>query len=118
MPAAAGFAGSSASPSNVLGTLALEPPSALAATARPDGTIALAWVASPSAAIRPIEYAVLRRPFGPGPFVEIARTGLLGYVDVTYVDAPPAGTYDYAARTLVSTFTSSDAPSITVSTIP
>ncbi len=65
-----------------------------------------------------VEYVVLRRPSGSGQLTEVARTGLMGYTDVTYVDAPPSGTYDYAVRTIASSFSSADTQPVTVSTVP
>jgi hypothetical protein len=115
---AAGLTASSASPTNVLGTLALAPASGLAATANAGGSVTLGWIASPSSQQRPVEYVVLRRVSATGPFAEVARIGPLGYTDVMCVDAPPAGTYDYAVRTVVSTFTSADTAPVTVTTTP
>ncbi|MDE3103467.1 MAG: hypothetical protein KGJ98_14700 [Chloroflexota bacterium] len=51
-------------------------------------------------------------------FAEVARTGLVGYTDVTYVDAPPRGAHDYVVRALLSTFTSADTGPVTIATIP
>jgi hypothetical protein len=65
-----------------------------------------------------VEYVILRRPSGAGSLVEIARTGLMGYTDVTYVDAPLAGAYDYAVRTIASSFTSPDTPTVTATRTP
>jgi hypothetical protein len=73
----------------------------------------LQWGTSPSAALRDVEYAVLRRASGVSTFAEIART-----IAVTYTDAPAHGTYDYVVRAVVSTFTSTDSPVATATTGP
>ncbi|MBM4433891.1 MAG: hypothetical protein FJ028_02050 [Chloroflexi bacterium] len=49
---------------------------------------------------------MLRRQTGAGSFLELARSSA-----VTFTDAPAAGSYDYAARAVISTFRSADSPS-------
>ncbi len=110
---AAGLTASSASPGNVLATLTVAPPSGLTATAGAGGTVALSWTASPTAAQRAVEYAVLRRATGSGGFAEVARTSAL-----SYGDTPPPGTYDYVVRAAVSSFTSADTAVATAATTP
>lgn len=89
----------------MLATIALEPPAWLSATAMGDRTVDLQWATSPSAASRDVAYAVLRRQTGASSFLEVARTSA-----VTFTDAPPAGSYDYAVRTVIATFRSADSP--------
>ena len=78
-----------------------------------DGTVDLQWGTSPSAAVRAVQYVVLRRQVGMSVYAEIARTSA-----VTYTDAPPLSTFDYVVRTMVSTFWSADSPVATVTTGP
>jgi hypothetical protein len=102
-----------ASPSNVLATLLLEPPPSLAAIVPGDGTVDLLWDPSPSSDVRDVEYVVMRRQVGASVFAPIARTSSL-----SYTDAPPASTFDYVVRTAVSSFSSGDSPIATATTGP
>lgn len=78
-----------------------------------DGTVDLQWGTSPSAAVRDVEYLVLRRQIGATGFLQVARTAA-----VTHTDAPGPGTFEYVVRTAISTFTSLDSPVATASTGP
>jgi hypothetical protein len=89
----------------VLATIALEAPAWLSATVAEGGVVELQWATSASAASREVGYAVLRRQTGASSFLEIARTGA-----VTFSDAPPPASYDYAVRTVISTFSSAESP--------
>lgn len=97
----------------MLATIALEAPASLTATATGGGTVELEWAPSASASSREVEYAVLRRETGAGPFVEVARTSATGSTD-----APPPASYDYVVRTVISTFSSADSPLARVDTRP
>lgn len=88
----------------MLATIRLEAPAWLSATAV-QGAVDLQWATSASAASRDVSYAVLRRQTGASSFLEIARTSA-----VTFTDAPPPASYDYAVRTVISTFSSADSP--------
>lgn len=89
----------------MLATIRLEAPAWLGATTAADGTVDLQWATSASAASRDVGYAVLRRQTGASSFLEIART-----TAVTFTDAPAPASYDYAVRTVVSTFASAESP--------
>ena len=86
----------------MLATLLVQPPPAVDAVSHANGDVDVTWDASPSAASRPLEYAVLRRASG-GSFAQIARTAAL-----RITDAPGNGTFDYAVRALISSFISAD----------
>lgn len=96
----------------MLATLRLDPPPWLAAAAQPDRTVDLQWGTSPTAALRDVEYVVLRRQVGATSYLQIARTSA-----VSYTDAPGTGTFDYVVRAAISTFTSADSP-VASATIP
>ena len=98
------FTATSASPRNVLATLAVEPPPSLDAISHALGDVDVQWEASPSAASRSLEYLVLRRSAG-GSFEQIARTSAL-----RITDRPGSGSFDYVVRAVISTFTSADSP--------
>ncbi len=96
----------------MLGTLVLQPPAALDAIAHSGGQVDVQWDASISAALRPLEYVVLRRASG-GDFAPIARTAAL-----RLTDSPGSGTFDYVVRAAISTFTSGDSPVARAPTLP
>lgn len=97
----------------MLATPTVAPASGLAASAAAGGAVALSWAASPTAAQRTVEYVVLRRASGSASFAEVARTSAL-----SHGDTPPPGTYDYAVRAAISSFTSADTAVATVTTTP
>jgi hypothetical protein len=111
LPAAQPFTATSASPRAVLATLLVPPPPSLDAITH--GTeVDVQWEASPAAASRPLEYAVLRRAAG-GAFAQIARTA-----ELRFTDAPGSGSFDYVVRAVISTFTSADSPVASATVIP
>ncbi len=90
-----------------VGTLAVQPPTAVTTAAQAAGALTLTWTASTTAAIRPVTYEIDRSPSGAGTWAAVF-TGLSA---TSQVDTPPAdGSYDYRLVTVVGNFSAPAAP--------
>src|SRR5947209_16303725 len=99
------FSGNSANPNNSFATLTVQAPTATSANGQAAGVVQVNWNASPTAAIRAVQYLVFRRPSGVGGYSQITGAPISA---LTYSDTPASdGLYDYVVETYVAGFTSS-----------
>jgi hypothetical protein len=96
---------------NTLSTISMQAPVAVSAATKPAGAVLVSWNASPTAAIRAVQYLVFRRPAGSGSYVQVTGSPVAG---LAYSDVPAAdGSYDYRVETYLSNFTSPDSNVVT-----
>jgi hypothetical protein len=111
----AAFSAQTATPGNTFSALEVEPATVTSLTPQGGGVVRLSWSASPTASTETVSYRVLRRPTG-GAFSQIAT---VSGPPLTYDDTPGDGSWDYAVRTAVATFTrDSSVWSITIDLTP